>query len=409
MTLGTGTTGSLTLSGNNTYASGTTLAAGTLNINASGTNSTNSAIGTGTLTIGNGTTINNTSGSPVTLATNNAEIWNGSGTAGSFTYGGSGSLNLGTGNVTITGDGATAYTQTVNVNAATPGTTLTLGGAIALASTVTVATDTLAFNGPGAVTIAGSIGATGQSLTTAVGLNASGTMVVTSNSPGAISWGGDAMRIGEATSATSSGILYLAPGMGTTGVVAGGAGDITIGWNVTAAETITGTVYQSAGTLETTGTGHIYIGIASVASGNVTGTYDIDGGLLAITGTGAVWVAANGASGNNTVKGTLNVSGTGLVNTTANASGFETEEGTGSSAFSSTVNLNSFNDNSGTLFTQAWVTGPAPPRCSISTAARSNSAAPARRISLPRRPPRSICMPMAASSTPTARPTRSRR
>jgi len=61
--------GTLTLAGNNTYTGGTTLNSGsTLNINAAGTSSTNSAIGTGTLTI-NGGTIDNTSAGAITLAT----------------------------------------------------------------------------------------------------------------------------------------------------------------------------------------------------------------------------------------------------------------------------------------------------------------------------------------------------
>ncbi len=66
------TLGVWTLSGTNTYSGGTTVGStngttlGTLNINNS------SAIGTGMLTINAGSTIDNTSGAPVTLSTNNA-------------------------------------------------------------------------------------------------------------------------------------------------------------------------------------------------------------------------------------------------------------------------------------------------------------------------------------------------
>ena len=89
-------TGAFTFSGNNTYSGGTILSAGTsLNINSSGTGASNSAIGTGTFTI-NGGTIDNTSGSTVTLGTNNAMAWN-----GDFTFGGANNLNLGTGDVTL--------------------------------------------------------------------------------------------------------------------------------------------------------------------------------------------------------------------------------------------------------------------------------------------------------------------
>jgi autotransporter-associated beta strand protein len=94
--------------------SGTSIAAGTFiraidtstnmvtfsqNAAAAGTNlgtSATSSLGTGTFTI-NGGTINNTSGSPVTLATNNVQSW-----AGDFTFTGSNDLNLGTGAVTLT-------------------------------------------------------------------------------------------------------------------------------------------------------------------------------------------------------------------------------------------------------------------------------------------------------------------
>ena len=115
-------TGSLTISTANSYSGGTTLTAGTLNINNGGTSSTNSAIGTGKFTI-NGGAIDNSSGSPVTLQTNNTQSW-----AGSFSYLGSSvdnthDLNLGTGNVTLD---ASSITLTMNGSAST----LTVGGVI---------------------------------------------------------------------------------------------------------------------------------------------------------------------------------------------------------------------------------------------------------------------------------------
>ncbi len=81
----------LTINNANSFTGGTLLNAGTLNINNV------SAIGTGVLTIAGGTTIDNTSGSAITLATNNAQVWN-----GGFTFGGSNALNMGTGAVTMT-------------------------------------------------------------------------------------------------------------------------------------------------------------------------------------------------------------------------------------------------------------------------------------------------------------------
>ncbi len=106
--------GSQSLTGTNTYSGGTTLAAGTLGINFGGTSSANSAIGAGLFTITGGT-IDNTSGTPVTLLTNNTQSWN-----GDFTFAGSNDLNLGIGAVSLGGS------RTVTVTAGN----LTVGGVI---------------------------------------------------------------------------------------------------------------------------------------------------------------------------------------------------------------------------------------------------------------------------------------
>ncbi|HEX4264578.1 MAG TPA: autotransporter-associated beta strand repeat-containing protein, partial [Verrucomicrobiae bacterium] len=110
-------TGALALSAANTFSGGVNLSGGELDINA------NSALGTGTLTIGGSTTIDNTGGSDVTLAPNNAQLWN-----GNFIFGGFGhNLNLGAGPVSLP---ATCFV-TVFAN------TLTVGGAISGAGGLT--------------------------------------------------------------------------------------------------------------------------------------------------------------------------------------------------------------------------------------------------------------------------------
>ncbi len=90
----------------NTYSGGTTLNAGTLNINNA------SAIGTGALTIAGGT-IDSTFG--ITLTTNNAQNWN-----SDFTFTGSADLNMGTGAV------AMSASRVITTN----GSTFTAGGIV---------------------------------------------------------------------------------------------------------------------------------------------------------------------------------------------------------------------------------------------------------------------------------------
>jgi fibronectin-binding autotransporter adhesin len=97
-------TGTLTLGTTNSYAGGTNLSAGQLNIN----NST--ALGTGALTITGGT-LDNTSGSAIFMSNNNAQNWNSDVTfLGAID--GTHDLNMGTGTVTLSG-----ATRTVTVNA----------------------------------------------------------------------------------------------------------------------------------------------------------------------------------------------------------------------------------------------------------------------------------------------------
>jgi len=111
-------TSALTLDGNNTYSGGTTLRGGTLNIGSS------TALGTGGLVfIGAGTTLNNTSGSAITLAST-PSTW-----TGNFTFTGTDDLHLGNGAITSTVTGNAGVQITVN------GGKLTVGGQMTLPNT----------------------------------------------------------------------------------------------------------------------------------------------------------------------------------------------------------------------------------------------------------------------------------
>ena len=105
--------GTLALNHNNSYAGGTILLGGTLNINNAG------ALGSGALVIQAPSTLDNDSGSGLTLAANNVQNWN-----ADFTFTGSNDLNLGTGNTIL---GANRNITIANNN-------LTVGGVITGAS-----------------------------------------------------------------------------------------------------------------------------------------------------------------------------------------------------------------------------------------------------------------------------------
>lgn len=107
-------TGIIALSGNNTYAGGTILDAGSFYINSP------TAIGTSFFSVaGPNTTVDNTSGGPITLTNNNQFNLSG----GDFNFTGTNDLNLGTGIFVMSN-----ASRTVTVT--NPAATLTIGGRI---------------------------------------------------------------------------------------------------------------------------------------------------------------------------------------------------------------------------------------------------------------------------------------
>ena len=356
--------GTLVLTGNSTYSGGTTLSAGTLNINASGTSSTNSAIGTGTFTITGGT-IDNTSGSSVTLVTNNALALN-----GNFAFAGTNNLNLGTGAVTTNG----ARTVTVSNN------TLTFGGSFtpstAAASHLTkLGAGTLTLNGTTAMgnnglIVNGGIVRFGGILTTNTGVGAGGSTFRVGNLANAsaafVQTGGtitlsvtdvDGMNLGNADSASGAfGSLTIASGAFTAPRINVGGSGLTVGTNGVGLFSVlngatakfnnwfiggrgagnTGSATIAGGTLDLTslasntgvfGGGRFEINLGpNLGGSNTGGTFD--------AGTKNISTVANGAGSQgiiNLLGGTLTAN---AVNTLVTATG---------------AGINQFNFNGGTL------------------------------------------------------------
>jgi fibronectin-binding autotransporter adhesin len=135
-----GVGGALALSGNNTYTGLTTGSGGTLTLSGSSASSgfflsgnvvtrlninSPTALGSGTLMItnGNNVSIDNTSGTAVTLSTTNGQTW-----GNDFTFVGSNNLNLGTGTVAMLGTrNVTTTSGTLTVGGAISGTNTTFG------------------------------------------------------------------------------------------------------------------------------------------------------------------------------------------------------------------------------------------------------------------------------------------
>ena len=159
--------GTLALGGTDTYTVGTFQNSGTLALNSAG------ALGSSPLTI-NGGTLDNTSGTNVSLTGNPAQTWN-----VGFFFTGTTNLNLGNGAVNMIPGSMTVnvVSNTLTVGGALSGTnftksgngTLTLGGANNYTGTTTVGAGTLNLTGVSTITNAVSVNGTGT-----LSLNAAG-------------------------------------------------------------------------------------------------------------------------------------------------------------------------------------------------------------------------------------------
>ena len=219
--------GTVTLNTANTYSGGTFLLSGQLNLGNA------AAIGTGPLTISTPTgspIIDNTSGSPMTLANNNAQNWN-----GNFTFQGTQPLILGT-------------------------------GAVALGTTVQVT-----INNSSTLTVGGVISGTGNGLT----LNGNGTLLLTNNETytGPTIVNGGTLQVNGTNNGANAGIgrsqnITINSG----GTITIGNADNSLGGNTNATLTIT----INAGGLLTNASGY--------AGTNHLDVMVMQGGTLGFTG-----------------------------------------------------------------------------------------------------------------------------
>jgi len=325
---------SMTLSGTNTNYDGPTyLSAGTLKLGtatALGGNGTTSGTG-GTLTIAAGTMLD--ASATTTISTVNAETWN-----GNFTFGGSNTLNMGTGAVSL---GASVQLSNAGAN------TLTVGGSVSGSGNLTLVT-----SAAGGLTFTG-------------GLTGTDNLVLNANSTGNITF---------STAAANNAGTITSSGTSTGTAAIGGLGDAVtaiIENSSSSPLTLSGTNAQftgsavvSAGTLKMESTSAL--GFANTVAVGTGGTFDINASNETIAGlnniSGAGGTATNsGASATLTLGGSGNysfggvITATTLANLSLTMNGAGTQTLTGSSTYQGATTV-----NSGTLKLDFSASGAAP-------------------------------------------------
>ncbi|HEX4084918.1 MAG TPA: autotransporter-associated beta strand repeat-containing protein [Chthoniobacteraceae bacterium] len=265
--------GTLTLSGsvtgieyhNTSYWS---LVSGTLNLNSNG------AVGIpGYVFVSvNGGTLDNTSGSAVTLTANNG--WNAN---GDFTFGGTNPLNLGAGGFSVSGTSVGVTTRTITTNGSGA---LTIGGALSPGSSTGV---DLAKAGPGTLTLSGNSSTSFSGTTTVL----AGTLIVSGSLSGGVTTVGDPENPNTAAIMEGTGLV----GALTVGASAANTGATLDPGNVSGPAT--GTLRTGALTFSGTGA-NLAIQLGKTTSGNplagtnfnsvtTTGTLTLGGANLALT------------------------------------------------------------------------------------------------------------------------------
>lgn len=282
--------GALALNAANTYGGNTVITSGTLVLNHA------NAISGGTLTIAGGS-LNNTSGSAITLTTNNAQNWN-----ADFTFVGTNDLNLGTGSVTLgAARSVTVAAGNLTVGGNIAGTafglikegagTLVLSGSNAYTGTTTINAGTLRISGGNAISNSGVVSLANAA---GVGFEVNSSETISSLRGGGAAGGtvtvasGQTLTVAESGSQTFSGMIA-----GAGGLALNGSGTMAL----TGANSYTGTTAISAGTISIGSggtTGSLSTSSAIVNNGTLafnrsnTATQGTDFTASAITGTGAL-------------------------------------------------------------------------------------------------------------------------
>ncbi|MEY3898552.1 MAG: hypothetical protein RLZZ214_4074 [Verrucomicrobiota bacterium] len=327
--------GALTLSGNNSTASGgVTVTDGTLNINHT------NALGSGTLTLTALSILNNTSGAAITNAGNNAITWGGT-TPAAFVFGTSAStaannLNLGSGTVTASTSRAMAFAGT--------GTTLSMG---TLDSTSTSISRTFTFTGAGNTLVLAGIKLSNAATPNATTLAGSANLTVTgevsngtSNQAVSVNVSGTGITTFNGTN-TYDGVTAIASGatlrigsnsaLGTTisGTTVASGGVLDLNGRTLGAETLSlsGTGISSSGALMNSNGAAASLSGAVTLTGNTTiGAGDISLGSIGESGGSRILTKTSGGTltlaGTNTYTGgTVIVDGIVNINGGNNAGG----------------------------------------------------------------------------------------
>jgi autotransporter-associated beta strand protein len=266
-------TGLVTLASANTFNGPAIVNSGaTLNVNHAGAIPAALSI--------NGGTIDNTSGSAITLSSNPVINVN-----GNFTFSGSNNLNLGTGAVTLNAN------HTVTLNAGT----LTIGGSIAGAFNLTG-------TGPGTLLLTGA--STYSGTTTVQGgatFNVGGNGSLGDTSSGTVVSSGSALVLNNVNYTDPEPLNITGTGTGGAGALVGGgtsgfAGPITLGGNATIGSG--GGTFSLSGGIDKTGT------VLTLSGG---GTFNISGsGITGNTGSPNSDLVVSGTTVNLNVANTYN-------------------------------------------------------------------------------------------------------